>query len=275
MLKFLVCVCANSVITSSHTILTARVIIHVHTYTQPTQPTQELVREHGDTLIELIDCVLSPEGGFYTAIDDKSNANADSSDTDAAQRAAGCDATEDAVHKVPQELRNTDAIVDRASEVGDTESSFATHTSSVAHTKRRALSEWTSLERLRAAILVDQMSRNWAALGEVPVLVRHCADKAALTLANSVFNECFDTSSTISSDGASDGVCIRSCGAVGGDAGANIVTEHRSEASGGVVAICSVPEFCFFTLVFRHANETAVIKRSIDLLEGALAGMQC
>lgn len=98
-----------------------------------------------------------------------------------------------------------------------------------------APASWTAADRLLAAILIDQMSRNWAAIDTVPTIVQHGSDPAALAFARSVAAECFEA----------------------------------ANASG---LKCALPFFCFFTLVFRHSSEEGTIDRSIRLLQRALDG---
>eukprot|EP00035_Acanthoeca_spectabilis_P027984 m.468711 g.468711 ORF g.468711 m.468711 type:complete len:755 (-) comp27774_c0_seq1:941-3205(-) len=97
------------------------------------------------------------------------------------------------------------------------------------------LSHWPPTDRLLAAVLIDQMSRNWAALDGLPASISERADPAAFALASEVAAAHFNENQT---SGVSCGTAI----------------------------------FCFFTLVFRHSNEITNVDKSIRLLERALAG---
>ena len=157
-------------------------------------------------------------------------------------------------------------------------------TSSVDESARcEGVGVWTALDRLRAAVFVDQMSRNWLAVGEVPARVRETADTVALRLACDVDAECYAPSTcNPSSEGSGRSVDKDGSGAC--DDGAVLGVDHPDIASATTTAnttatvttplCCSVSEFCFFTLVFRHSSDAAVVERSIELLEGALAGAQ-
>jgi hypothetical protein len=142
------------------------------------------------------------------------------------------------------------------------------------------VSGWQLLNRLRAAVFVDQMSRNCAAVGEVSPRVRELADMVALGIASAVDAECFSQSACVPTSNSTAGLSEARRGG-GCDDSAQPSVDHTNEkaaTAGGASTtrarlVCSVPEFCFFTLVFRHSNDVVVVKRSIELLEGALAGV--
>jgi tRNA(Ile)-lysidine synthase TilS/MesJ len=97
------------------------------------------------------------------------------------------------------------------------------------------LASWAASDRMLAAVLIDQMVRNWAAVEDVSDEVLQSADFAALHLATGV------------------------------------AAEHFSgEDAAGVQS--DVALFCFFTLVFRHTDRATVVATSVSLLERALAG---